>query len=254
MDEYTVLGRVGRPQPSRHQPDKPPPGDDAEFPLARHRAASVTSVSGTTFARRYTDPGACRHSLKSHDTDPIIESLDRALITLNPHGYILRANAMARELLGRGAIREAHDGRLIVGDAHAQDAFQSALSAFEAREFDTFRLHRPIGDGRWFIFDLRYLDKDNIGAAEAEIVVKIRSTGDDAPRGAWTATVRSLRLTPAEADVAMCIFSALTAKEIAKRLDVSPNTVKSHLRAIYAKAGCAGYSETLSLLLSLTRP
>jgi|GEM_PF-6553610 len=255
MDDLNMLGRGARVESITDKIKTGRGQTEPELPFAKHRAASVTSFRSAPLQRRHTDLSRNNSTQHNDGLDQTVELFDRALFVLNKDGYVLRANEMARDLIASGTVRQSVEGHFIAGDHDAQASLNAALQAFSKSDVSTSRFHRPIGDGHWLIFDLRKVDdvsKDDL--TPSEIVLKIRSTGDDAPRGAWTATVRSLRLTPCEADVAMCIFSALSAKEIAQRLNVSPNTVKSHLRSIYAKAGCAGYSETLRLLLSLTRP
>lgn len=49
------------------------------------------------------------------------------------------------------------------------------------------------------------------------------------------AAIASLRLTPRELDMLEALAAGETNKEIARRYDVSPNTVKTHLSNLYAK-------------------
>ena len=48
-------------------------------------------------------------------------------------------------------------------------------------------------------------------------------------------TVWELRLSKRELEVAIAVAAGLTNKEIAKRLGVSPTTVKTHLERIFEK-------------------
>ena len=59
-------------------------------------------------------------------------------------------------------------------------------------------------------------------------------------------------LTPAERDVADLAASGLTVPQIAERLFVSPNTVKSHLRRIYTKLGITRRVQLASILTEHT--
>ena len=54
-------------------------------------------------------------------------------------------------------------------------------------------------------------------------------------------------LTPAEARVALCAASGATIPETAHRLNVSPNTVKTHLRKVFAKTGTSRQTELVRL-------
>jgi DNA-binding CsgD family transcriptional regulator len=70
----------------------------------------------------------------------------------------------------------------------------------------------------------------------------------DVPLG-WI--VDAYGLTPAEARVALCAASGATIPETAHRLNVSPNTVKTHLRKVFAKTGTSRQSELAGLVGSI---
>jgi DNA-binding CsgD family transcriptional regulator len=46
-------------------------------------------------------------------------------------------------------------------------------------------------------------------------------------------------LTPRELEVLRLIASGLTAKEVARRLDIAPKTADNHIQSLYAKIGVA---------------
>ena len=58
-------------------------------------------------------------------------------------------------------------------------------------------------------------------------------------------------LTQAEAKVALAASSGLTIPETAHRLNVSPNTVKTHLRKVFAKTGTGRQAELARLMASI---
>src|SRR5262245_988277 len=57
-------------------------------------------------------------------------------------------------------------------------------------------------------------------------------------------------LTLAEARVALCAASGATIPETAHRLNVSPNTIKTHLRKVFAKTGTSRH-ELARLMASI---
>ena len=57
-----------------------------------------------------------------------------------------------------------------------------------------------------------------------------------------------LGLTPREAQVLRLVANGLPGKQIATRLDISPQTVNTYLRSIYRKAHVTGRAELLSQL------
>jgi DNA-binding CsgD family transcriptional regulator len=58
-------------------------------------------------------------------------------------------------------------------------------------------------------------------------------------------------LTPAEARVALAASSGLTIPETAHRLGLSPNTIKTHLRKVFAKTGTNRQTELARLMTSI---
>jgi DNA-binding CsgD family transcriptional regulator len=58
-------------------------------------------------------------------------------------------------------------------------------------------------------------------------------------------------LTPAEARVALATSSGLTIPETALQLGVSTNTVKTHLRKVFAKTGTSRQAELARLIASI---
>jgi DNA-binding CsgD family transcriptional regulator len=58
-------------------------------------------------------------------------------------------------------------------------------------------------------------------------------------------------LTQAEAKVALAASSGLGVPETASRLGVSPNTIKTHLRRVFAKTGTSRQTELVRLMASI---
>ena len=53
-------------------------------------------------------------------------------------------------------------------------------------------------------------------------------------------------LSPRETDILQLIAHGLSNKEIARRLDIGPETVKSHLKSVFAKLGVERRSQAVS--------
>lgn len=65
--------------------------------------------------------------------------------------------------------------------------------------------------------------------------------------------LRTYGLTPAEAKVAVTLLEFATAKEVADVLSVSPHTVRTQIRTIYAKLGVDTRTRFVKLLLGLAK-
>ncbi len=67
----------------------------------------------------------------------------------------------------------------------------------------------------------------------------------------FASMIEAYGLTPAEARVALCAASGATIPETAHRLNVSPNTIKTHLRKVFAKTGTNRQTELARLMASV---
>jgi DNA-binding CsgD family transcriptional regulator len=61
-------------------------------------------------------------------------------------------------------------------------------------------------------------------------------------------------LTPAEANLAMLLAEGLSLDEASGKLEISRNTARAHLRAIFAKTGVTRQSGLVRLLLRSVAP
>ncbi len=61
-------------------------------------------------------------------------------------------------------------------------------------------------------------------------------------------------LTPAEARVARGLASGKAVDDIAVEGDVSPNTIRTHVRGVLQKTGCSRQAEVVALLNGIFPP
>jgi len=86
-------------------------------------------------------------------------------------------------------------------------------------------------------------DRVDVGSADVAVVLHPASLTQLLPAvDAW------LGLTPREAQVLRLVANGLPGKQIATRLDISPQTVNTYLRSIYRKAHVTGRAELLGQL------
>lgn len=72
----------------------------------------------------------------------------------------------------------------------------------------------------------------------------------DRPRPSARLLAELYGLTPTEARVAIALASGIQVRAIARELDVQPNTVRVHLKAIYAKTHTTGQVDLVRRLVS----
>ena len=61
----------------------------------------------------------------------------------------------------------------------------------------------------------------------------------------WHAIGRRLQLSRRQLQIVQCVFDALAESAIARRLEISPHTVHSHLNRLYDKLGVASRCELI---------
>jgi DNA-binding CsgD family transcriptional regulator len=61
--------------------------------------------------------------------------------------------------------------------------------------------------------------------------------------------IRLYGLTPAEAKVAALIVRGMSARQAAESLGISYNTIKSHLKGVFAKTGTNGQGDLIRLIV-----
>lgn len=166
---------------------------------------------------------------------------------LSFEGRMLSRNAPADALLRRGAV-SAPGGRLKLGCLASNRALDRALERlFEggrAKEARRARIVVRLMDSDWRAAELFSAP----GVDRALLVLQ----GDPAPASEhMRAVLEAFDLTQCEGDVLALIADGLCPKEIARELNISEHTVRSHLRALYGKLGVRGVSNLLRLALRL---
>ncbi|MDX3901895.1 MAG: LuxR C-terminal-related transcriptional regulator [Sphingobium sp.] len=188
-----------------------------------------------------------------------IDQMAVATIILDHGGRILRTNARADVLLARndGLSRTgAGSGRdrLIVGNRDDQKALDALLRTLDS-ESDPhvipplrLRIERPSGER-----DLAVVAQPVAGPAfmrgGAAAALALFVTEPGSRTGPSPEAIRDLfQLTPAEAQLAAALANGVSLIDAADRLGVTHNTVRGHLRAIFAKTGVRRQSQLVHLL------
>jgi len=188
------------------------------------------------------------------------EAVDRLLvgaIILDEHGKAIRSNDVARRLL------QARDG------LYLSDGTLHACCPVESRRFrkileDTAQAHalatsrsevtllsRPTAATPLSVLvrpiPLSYRTEDK--ARRPAVAVFIRDPAGS-PRNTHASLRKLFHLTPTEIELALLMVDGLTLDEAAVRLGVKKNTVRAHLRGIFAKTGATRQAVLVKMLLS----
>ena len=66
---------------------------------------------------------------------------------------------------------------------------------------------------------------------------------------AWAGIAKKLGLSPREADIARCLPAGLGDRQIARKLDVSLNTIQGHMKRLYGKLAIHSRAEVVGCIL-----
>ena len=215
------------------------------------RREAVAALNGTGVAPglggfRAPDRGEFIRHLDAADVAPVFYRTAEPLILLRADGTVLETNIAARHLFALHVISATPDRTLVFGDRELCREASARLAQMAAGGLPRTRLLRRLDGRSWVVFDLECVD----ARAPATILVRVRAPDRPEP-DALAEMGRALGLSGAELRVAEHMCEGLSAKCIARELDLSPATVRTHMRAVYAKAGETGYHRTLRRMLLL---
>ena len=179
----------------------------------------------------------------------ILDRLDRGVVLLDAQGCIVEANSHALQVIRNCNGIRLRAGRLAFTDPVLDDRMQQAIAGHGAAQ----------RSGR-AVLAARVRCK---GSDPYRIVVRpVPPDADErkvaffallfAPNGLNGISVEVLRqvygLTPAQSAVARSLFAGRSVEETANELDLSLNTVRSHLKQIFTKCEVNSQGELLRLL------
>jgi DNA-binding CsgD family transcriptional regulator len=177
-------------------------------------------------------------------------------LVLDVKGKVLAANRLIEMLSGH--IQWGAQDRVSLKDRAADQILRDAIAAIDSNGSPAVRS-----------FPTRDIE---VGAPMVVHVIPIRLSARDVfircaailvltpvtlPKAPPADLVQSLfDFTPAEASVACSLAAGKTVDDIASDNQVSPNTIRTHVRGVLGKTGCSRQAEVVALLtgLSSTRP
>lgn len=179
----------------------------------------------------------------------ILDRLDRGVILLDEAGAVLDANQPAIRILQLGDAILVRNGRLVFADA----AFDQRVTAMTvARRATPEAVTRSIAsrcrrsNGQSYLVVVYPVPPAADGRKTALAVFVF---APDERRDVSTDVLRELYgLTRAQSEVARQLFAGRSVEQAARALDVSPNTVRTHLKHIFTKCDVQSQAELMHLL------
>jgi DNA-binding CsgD family transcriptional regulator len=186
----------------------------------------------------------------------ILDRLALGVILLNRAARILYANEAARLLDGEGKPLRLRNSKVAHGSVeHSRRLDDLVQSALRGLPMAAIGVPRPDGGPPLTLIasSVRGQDVGRFSLAHlhdaAVMLFIIDPVSKSGIPPAWL--MDAYGLTPAEARVAISAATNGSVPETANRLNLSPNTVKTHLRQIFLKMGISRQSELASLIAAL---
>ncbi|CCE03383.1 putative Transcriptional regulator, LuxR family [Bradyrhizobium sp. STM 3809] len=188
-----------------------------------------------------------------------LEALSAAVFLLRVEADYVYANPAALQLLADGRLVAETDGRLRPIDADAAKLLREALQA----STDLALAAQPVsiilgrhGDETWVghVVSLKQGARRRAGR-HYDVVAALFVHRAEARRPTLVQVIAAqFKLTAAEARVLFAILTADGVAETAAILGIAEETVKTHLKRIYAKTNTSGQAELFKLLLAYANP
>ncbi|HEY6609594.1 MAG TPA: LuxR C-terminal-related transcriptional regulator [Pseudomonas sp.] len=188
-------------------------------------------------------------------------TIDRLLVgtaILDEAGKVMRSNQAAQRLFAACDGLECRQQRLHAYSAQDNRQLQKAVQTVllhrqQGRDesVEVLTLSRPTGEVPLNVL-LRpiALNYEGHGHARRPAVAVFIRDPSDSPQASRSLLRSLFQLTRTETEVAMLMMDGLTLDESAERLCLSRNTVRAHLRGVFAKTGATRQAQLVKTLLN----
>lgn len=186
----------------------------------------------------------------------LIDTIRYGVIQLDKHGRIVAANDLARDLLRRGDGLSDQGGslhaRAPADDAALQALLASAVPGFGSQGAGGSMMVRRALDLPGLVLHVSPVDAGGT-EIDTEHVAALVLVVDPASRTRIDPALvaATLGLTPMESRVAVWLAEGKTVRDIARATGRTENTVRWHMKNIFAKQGIGRQFELVQLVRSL---
>lgn len=220
--------------------------------LMTHAAQRPYSYTAYTAPARPAAEAGDRASTLLAQLEIVLDRMADGMVVVDARARIVHANRRAREVLAGTSPQRAAAGTLAFADARSQDALERALATTsEFVDEDQCRRTFLVRDARGVTVARAAVEPLQRRSAEAAAPERFLVTLHQLPHEARVSTdaLRALYgLTASEARVAAHVVGAGSLTEIADRLELSRNTVKTHLRRTFRKCEVKSLAQLTALI------
>lgn len=190
-----------------------------------------------------------------------IDQIAAGIFLVRAGGEIAYANAAARTLLDKRNIVRELDGNLTLLDRAAEKAFRGTLteaaSGDGVRNGPGFTIALSARDGSRFVAHVLSLavgQRQEVGnRLDAVAAVFLHQAEMQTPT-LFEAVAQHFKLSPSELRVLFAIVEVGGVPEVAGVLGVSEETVRTHLKHVFAKTGTNRQADLVRLIAAYTNP
>jgi DNA-binding CsgD family transcriptional regulator/PAS domain-containing protein len=189
----------------------------------------------------------------------ILNSWPRGIIALSEYGVIEMANSRAEEILARNnGIGRLH-GKLAIDDRRPAEMLNQHLAGLASMtsdglpDIDSNIAVRKRGGGpdyQLILSSIKLREWNIESRASDRVAIAYLQDPADTTAPSINQLQSFYGMTKAQCRISRALYSGKSVSETADSLNVSINTVRTHLRQIYAKTGARTQAELLGLLTS----
>lgn len=179
------------------------------------------------------DHEACFHA----DSEPCF--------VLARDGAVIDLNRAARAMLESGLLDVNRNGQLDFGSRASNGRVTTAIECLQDRLAEVRRIVVLGADRTWRSWELHWVE-----SLSPQIFLTVRAEATQ-KSDAMAPLIEAFRLTQAQAEVLHRLMDGAAPKEIGGGMGISTHTVRTHLRAIYAKLQVHGIAGALRLASQL---
>jgi len=186
-----------------------------------------------------------------------MERLSVGALMVDCQATILYANTTAERILAEGDGLLRRHGRLRASHATATQALQTMLEELRGGPREPVRalsIPRLPGVRDLYLVLKHHRIRDRISDRPREVILIYIHDPEVSYAENTTVYQQLFRFTPAEATIAASLAAGLAVEVIEEELDISHNTMRAHLRSMFAKTDVGSRAELIHLLVNSPAP
>jgi DNA-binding NarL/FixJ family response regulator len=190
-----------------------------------------------------------------------LDGIGAGLFFVDASGRIVHANASGEDMLEQGVLARGSSGKLALYDASAVQGLDEIFGITESADADAGPRVGAVAltarDGEHYVAHVLPLTagaRRLAGAGtEAIAAVFVKKAALDMP-SPQDIIAKFYKLTPTELRVLFAIVQVGGVPEVAESMGISPSTVKTHLRRLFAKTGTDRQADLVKLVAGYVNP